>query len=184
MEAEDKMAGNEGERQPGGACTVRLFSPLKGWFYDAEGYCTELSGGALYGYDREIQKALGEDWIQREEGGLAKYLPEGPLKEKVARMYPSIDIWLCSAWGVLTVECTQELLAEEVRELKQEWLGQMNDGWGEGFAQQGIDCGFGSRLYVDFDTFSQDKIRTEQELKVGRHQELPIGEEAPKMGMA
>ena len=138
---EDKTMG-----KAGGACTIRLFSPLQGWFYDEEGDCKSLSGGALYGYHRQIRRALREDWIQGQEAGLAEYLPEGPLKEKVVRMHPSIDIWLCRVWGLRIVECTQALSAGEIEELKREWHGQMNDGWGEGFAQQGIECDTGCRL--------------------------------------
>lgn len=181
MDSRLEKAGMQGG---GEDYSVRLFSPLEGWFYDEEDFCKPLSGGALYGYHRQICRALKGDWIQEKEGGLAGYLPEGSLKEKVVRMHPSIEVWRCSAWGVLTVECTQVLSTSELAELKKEWQGQMNDGWGEAFAQQEIDVDIGCRLYVDFGAGSPDQIRTEQELKGCQVQEAWLEQEAPKMGMA
>lgn len=178
------MERKEGQKAAGAGVTVRLFSPLEGWFYDEEDFCIPLSSGGLNGYHRQIQSALKEDWIQEKEAGLAEYLPEGPLKEKVARMHPSIEVWHCGVWGVLTVECTQELSAAGLAELKKEWHGQMNDGWGEVFAQQEMEVDINCRLYVDFGTASLSKIRTEQELKECQDQEALPGQEALTMGMA
>ena len=65
---------------------MRLYSPLVGAFYDSENHCTSMDGYALGGYDWTIRKALEKDWIQESKAGLAEYLDEGPLKEKVVSM--------------------------------------------------------------------------------------------------
>ena len=84
---------------------MRLYSPLVGAFYDSEDHGTSMDGYALRGYDWTIQKALENDWIQKSRAGLAEYLDEGPLKEKVVSMHPAVEVWNYCLWGVLQVEC-------------------------------------------------------------------------------
>lgn len=165
---------------------MRLYSPLVGAFYDSEDHCTSMDGYALSGYDWTIKKALEKDWIQESRAGLAEYLDEGPLKEKIVSMHPVVEVWNYCLWGVLKVECREELSLEETERLKSEWYGQMADGWGEGFVQQDIECEEGCRLCVDFGAASRNRIQTEQELKGIRaaDQNQPVEQESPRMGMA
>ena len=164
---------------------MRLYSPLVGGFYDSEDYYTSMDGYALSGYDWTIRKALEEELLEEGRQGLAVYLDEGPLKEKVLSMRPAVDIWKYRLWGVLEVECREELSPEETEELKREWYGQMADGWGEGFVQQDIECEEGCRLCVDFGAAARNRIQTEQELKgIGRaEQGQSTGQGFPRMGM-
>jgi len=99
---------------------MRLYSPLVGAFYDSEDHCTSMDGYALSGYDWTIKKALEKDWIQESRAGLAEYLDEGPLKEKVVSMHPAVEVWNYCLWGVLKVECREELSPEETERLKSE----------------------------------------------------------------
>lgn len=108
--------------------TMRLYSPLVGGLYDSEDHCTTMDGYALRGYDWTIRKALKEELLEEGRPGLARYLDEGPLKEKVLGMHPAVEIWNYSLWGVLEVECREALSPEETEELKREWYGQMTDG--------------------------------------------------------
>lgn len=165
---------------------MRLYSPLVGAFYDSEDHCTSMEGCALRGYDWTIKKALEKDWIQKRRAGLAEYLDEGPLKEKVVSMHPAVEVWDYQLWGVLQVECREELSPEETERLKREWYGQMADGWGEGFVQKGIECEEGRRLCVDFGAASRNRIRTEQELKgiQTARQSQVVEQGGPRMGMA
>ncbi len=165
--------------------TMRLYSPLVGGLYDSEDHCTTMDGYALRGYDWTIRKALKEELLEEGRPGLARYLDEGALKEKVLGMHPAVEIWNYSLWGVLEVECREELSPEETEELKREWYGQMTDGWGEGFVQQDIECEEGCRLCVDFGAAARNRIQTEQELKgIGRaEQGQSTGQGFPRMGM-
>ena len=144
-----------------------------------------MDGYALSGYDWTIKKALEKDWIQESRAGLAEYLDEGPLKEKVVSMHPAVEVWNYCLWGVLKVECREELSPEETERLKSEWYGQMADGWGEGFVQQDIECEEGCRLCVDFGAASRNRIQTEQELKgiQAADQSQPMEQESPRMEM-
>ena len=164
---------------------MRLYSPLVGGFYDSEDYYTSMDGYALSGYDWTIRKALEEELLEEGRPGLAVYLDEGPLKEKVLSMRPAVEIWNYRLWGVLEAECREELSPEETEELKREWYGQMADGWGEGFVQQDIECEEGCRLCVDFGAAARNRIQTEQELKgIGRaEQGQSTGQGFPRMGM-
>ncbi len=165
---------------------MRLYSPLVGAFYDSEDHCTSMDGYALRGYDWRIKKALENDLTEEGRPGLAKYLDEGPLKEKVISMHPAVEVWDYCLWGVLEVECREELSPMETERLKSEWYGQMADGWGEGFVQRDIDCEEECRLCVDFGAASRNRIQTEQELKgiQKTDQAQSEGQSFPRMGMA
>ena len=144
---------------------IKLYSPLTGSFFDAEGDGKRMGSGALYGYMREIQKALEDDWIQQKEAGLAEFIGNPALKGRIISMHPAVDVWQYSLWSVLEVKCRGTLSAEELEALKDEWHGQMTDGWGDAFAQDAIDCGEGGSLYVDYRETGRSGIRTEQEWK-------------------
>ena len=100
-------------------------------------------------------------------------------------MHPAVEVWDYRLWGVLKVGCREALSLEETERLKQEWYGQMTDGWGEGFVQRAIECEEGCRLCVDFGAASRDRIQTEEELKgIQTTEQLESGgQEGPRMGM-
>lgn len=147
------------------AVEIKLFSPLRGYFYDSEDDYRPFVGSGLLGYMEEIQEAICENLQDEQPSGLAKYLSDAKLKRKIISLQPAVEEYLYSLWGVLVVNSREELTEEEIHGLMREWYGQITDGWGEEFVQRKIECLEGCRLYVDFGCIGIDSIRTEQELK-------------------
>ena len=79
-------------------------------------------------------------------------------------MRPTVERYQYNLWGVLEIKSYGELNPEELEVIKREWAGQVYDGWGEGFSQEGIECESDCDLYVYFG-HSKFRIQTEQELK-------------------
>lgn len=164
----ERGSQKRGERQKmaeGDLVKTRLYSSLKGIFYGSGGGYEFFHNYQLKGYEKEIEETLAKNWVNGREGGLADFLHDTRLQERIVSMYPKVEVWGCSLWGVLEVESREELEPEELECLKDEWYGQMTDGWGEGFVQEAVDCGYGCELYVDFRTGGRAGIKTEQELK-------------------
>ncbi len=160
---------------------TRLYSSLCGGFYGEGGGYEFFHGYHLKGYERQIQETLAKNWIQNCEGGLAEFLYDSRLQERVVSMYPKVEAWGCSLWGVLEVESLEELEPEVIETLKDEWYGQMTDGWGEGFVQEAVDCDYGCELYVDFGMAGRLGIRTEEELK-GKQEQAEVSEISMTLG--
>ena len=154
---------------------TRLFSRLAGTFEDEDGDRSSFSAFDLAAYEYNIRKAIKGDFIQEVSKGLAEYLGNQLLKQRVISMFPSVETYRHELWGVLEVKSWGELLPEEWEFIREEWAGQAADGWGEGFEQTEIDCGEGGILNVHF--YTRDMvIQTEQELK-------GIVEEQPEIQM-
>ncbi|MCI9071473.1 MAG: hypothetical protein HFH80_01450 [Lachnospiraceae bacterium] len=144
---------------------IKLYSPLSGRFYDSEDYSRALNRIVLSGYKREIQNALDKDEIRQSERGLAEYLQPLSLRERIISMHPGVEVWSHGIWSVLTVKCHGVVSDGELETLKDEWHGQMTDGWGESFSQEAVDSDEGCSLYVDYMDTRRSSIKTEQELK-------------------
>jgi hypothetical protein len=157
-----------------GITELKLYSPLSGRFFDSEDCGRALNRITLSGYKREIQDALGKDEILQSEKGLAEYIQPPSLKERIISMHPGVEVWSYGMWSVLTVKCRGALSGGELETLKDEWHGQMTDGWGESFSQEAVDCDEGCCLYVDYVDTKRSSIKTEQELKgITEEQEMP-----------
>ena len=151
---------------------LRLFSRLTANLYAAGewGGCSdcpeELSPAELCSYEDGIRAMIAKEKLDSEgDRGLAVYLDEGILKEKVYSMNPTVEVWQGELWGVLEVRSHGELSPEELGNLTREWLGQESDGWGESFEQQPIRTDDGE-LYVSFWHYGSDFfIMPEEELK-------------------
>lgn len=154
---------------------IRLYSTLCGAFYDSGGSYEFFHNYHLKGYEKEIQETLKKNWVQNCEGGLRKSLQNARLQERIVSMYPKVEAWGAGLWGVLEVESMGELEPEELESLKDEWYGQMTDGWGEGFVQEAVACNNGCELYVEFGRVARSEIKTEQELKGYQEHAAPIG---------
>lgn len=136
--------------------TNRLFSPLMGHLYgeDEWGNMEEtpsaLDGRDLMQYASAIQERLdGEDWSHEGGRGLAAYLDNQLLKQRVASMFPGIEEVNGCLYGVMTVVSHGELTPQEMEAVMAGWSGQASDGWGEGFEQREIEAEEGE-LYVSF----------------------------------
>lgn len=152
--------------------TLRLFSPLTANLYTPDEYGDildwpeELTPAALCGYEGEILKLIAKEHLASEgDRGLAVYLHNDSLQEKVYSMNPTVESWAGELWGVLEVKSNGELSPAELDALTEEWCGQESDGWGEGFEQRPIKTDDGE-LYVSFWNAGKDFfIKPEQELK-------------------
>lgn len=136
--------------------TTRLFSPLEGNFHEEDewGNMEEtpvvLDGRDLMQYAESIQERLeGEDWSHEGDRGLAEYLDNQLLKQRVVSMFPGIEEVNGCLYGVMTMVSRGDLTAQEMDMVIESWSGQASDGWGEGFEQREIKTSEGE-LYVSF----------------------------------
>lgn len=143
---------------------IRLYSPLLAELVDEDEYSSSLSSVGLISYEEDIREAIAADDILKTEKGLADYLDNQLLKQRVISMRPMVERYQYNLWGVLEIKSHGELNPEELEVLKREWAGQACDGWGEGFSQEGIECESDCDLYVYFG-HSKFRVQTEQELK-------------------
>lgn len=136
--------------------TTRLFSPLEGNFYeedewgDMEETPVVMNGMDLMQYAESIQEQLEkEDWSHEGDRGLAEYLDNQLLKQRVVSMLPGIEEVNGCLYGVMTMVSRGDLTAQEMGMVIESWSGQASDGWGEGFEQREIETPEGE-LYVSF----------------------------------
>lgn len=152
--------------------TLRLFSPLFPKVYgrdeygDLENIPEDITAEEACDYEGEILALIEREQLPNEgDRGLAVYLDDDVLKNKVYSMKPTVEEWDCRLWGVLKVQTRGELSPSELEALKSAWCGQEADGWGEGLEQRPINIPDGE-LYVSFWDSSNDFfIKTEEELK-------------------
>lgn len=153
-----------------GEAVVRLYSKLSGYLDFNDGRDDQsLSAYELRRYQKKIEKKLEEDFIRKEETGLACYVEHPDLKDKLISMQPFVEDWDEMLWGVLEIKSSETLSEQEFIYLQGEWRGQLTDGWGEGFAQREIKVGHRKSLYVDFCAGALiPQLYLEQELKEDR----------------
>ena len=161
---------------PDGIVVTRLFSRLAGAIHYMGEEEARLSAYGMAGYEEEIRKGLEDNEIHELERGLAEYLDNLLLKKRIISMFPTVEKYRDDLWGVLEVRNHGELLPKEWEAIKEEWSGQISDGWGETFEQEEIDIGDGYTLCVQFCNF-ETHIQMEQELKgqAEEQQGLQIG---------
>lgn len=149
-----------------------MFSPLTATRYprydwdDINGEEEELLPTELCNYQKEILDQIAKERLSEEgDRGLAEYLNDEGLKEKIYSMNPTVEVWRGELWGVLEVEYRGELSSKEIEDIKEYWEGQASDGWGEGFEQREIKTCRGD-VFVSFWNSEHDYfIITEEELK-------------------
>ena len=152
--------------------TLRLFSPLFPKVYRENEYgdhdyeTEDITVSEACAYENEILAALERERLPNEgDRGLAVYLHDELLKNKVYSMNPTVEQWNGELWGVLEVQTYGELADSELEALKSEWCGQESDGYGEGLEQRPIKTPDGE-LYLSFwDSNDDFFIKTEEELK-------------------
>ena len=146
--------------------TEKLYSPLEFYLHDpaekeSSGDIGDITGE--YGLYDERYRIAGVEALEFTDAielairrdrdrmdkvhGLAGYLPE-ELQSKVHSMFPSIEFHGNDLYCVATVELNEALNAYEMALLKDDWRGNLSDGWGEGFEQREIKVGDGCELYV------------------------------------
>ena len=120
--------------------------------YGQEGYESdepeEITPTQLCRYVSAIKKQLIKEQLDTEgDRGLAEYIRNRILRQKVFRMFPDVEVWQGELWGVLEIESYGKLSDTELNAVIAEWSGQASDGWGEGFEQRPIRTEEGD-LYV------------------------------------
>lgn len=140
----------------GDLVTTRLFSPLQGEFFEEDDWGnmgetpSVLDGRDLMQYASAIQERInGEDWSHEGDRGLAVYLDNQLLKQRVVSMFPGIEEVDGCLYGVMTVVSYGGLIPQELETVMESWSGQASDGWGEGFEQREFQEE-GGILYVRF----------------------------------
>ena len=140
----------------GDLVTTRLFSPLQGEFFEEDEWGnmgetpSVLDGRDLMQYASDIQERINEeDWSHEGDRGLAVYLDNQLLKQRVVSMFPDIEEVNGCLYGVMTVVSRGGLLPQELGTVMESWSGQASDGWGEGFEQREFQEE-GGILYVRF----------------------------------
>lgn len=140
----------------GDLVTTRLFSPLQGAFFEEDEWGnmgetpSVLDGRDLMQYASDIQERINEeDWSHEGDRGLAVYLDNQLLKQRVVSMFPGIEEVNGCLYGVMTVVSRGGLLPQELGTVMESWSGQASDGWGEGFEQREFQEE-GGILYVRF----------------------------------
>ena len=116
-----------------------------------------LTAEDLTAFQEEINQAIRREWDHEtdEDMGLMHYFAYGSreiykdLLEKVTAAYPRIETVGDKAYGVMVCDIEKPLTDQEIEILKDYFNGQYSDGWGEGFAQTGIETKHGV-IYLDF----------------------------------
>lgn len=157
----EKLRGLKIEMSP---IRQTFFCSLEGHIaYEEYGPEYEVDGHTLLAYQESVEDALKD--YQSPDLNMALYLgrdagisdklmfAEWGVEEKNGKLYGRIDCYL-----------TESITAEETKKLQEAIDGQNSDGFGEGFAQDGIRTEDG-KLYVSFWSFTNDFLLTEEEME-------------------
>lgn len=150
--------------------TFYLFSPLSASMMVEGEDAGNLSGSDLTQYTEEIMEAISREESPGEEArGLMRYFDRSrAVARNVLSAYPKVTEINGELYGALMCKIIEPLTEEEIDILKDYWIGQMSDGWGEGFEQRPIDVGDGE-IYVSFWSGADKwRVMTEEELMGGQ----------------
>ncbi|MHB8063161.1 MAG: hypothetical protein ACYDG2_11095 [Ruminiclostridium sp.] len=149
--------------------TMRIFFPLKIFTYPqydcSEEDREDISPREVVAYEDQILAAIAKENRHFEnDRGLAEYIHDEALKEKVYSLYPSVEIVDGELWGVMTAGLKEPLSGEETSELLSFVEGQNADGYGEGVEQHPIKTPDGE-ICVSFWDSGNYSMKLEQEIK-------------------
>ena len=118
---------------------------------DVEKDCYEVSASHFAAHANEINKLIRESFeIDRtEECGLAAYLIDDDLAEKIISIMPSVEEIDGKLHGAITATLREELTDIETGKLKKELLQQLDNGWGWDFNEDIVNVG-GEDVYISF----------------------------------
>ena len=136
-----------------GLIETRLYCPLKFQIDERDSsYPIDVDSANYIDYDDEINEAIRNDICFDEEAmerGLAAYLHDDHLEQKVYSIMPGVETRGGDIYGVITVKSYEELNQYELRSITNDIIGQLADGWGEGFEQREIKLGEDD-VYISF----------------------------------
>lgn len=146
-----------------------LYSPLTAvWIIEGREQDT-LYGRDLLEYQETIEERLEKYCAYDPTRGMMHYYDDDEsLAKKIVIAKPAVKVIDGELYGVLECKLTEGLLEDEIFKLKEYWIGQMSDGWGEGFEQQEIRVDEGE-LYVSFwnsesfwNVYTEDELSAQQ----------------------
>ncbi len=149
--------------------TMRIFFPLKIFTYPQYD-CSEdereyIPPREAVAYEDQILAAIAKKNRHFEnDRGLAEYIHDEILKEKVYSLHPSVEIVDGDLWGVMTAGLRESLSGEKTAALINYVCCQNADGYGEGLEQRPIKTLDGD-IYVSFWNHENYSLKLEQELK-------------------
>ena len=149
--------------------TMRIFFPLKIFTYPqydcSEDERKDISSREAVAYEDQILAAIAKENRHFEnDRGLAEYIHDEVLKEKVYSLYPSVEIVDGELWGVMSAGLKESLSGEETAALMDYVCGQNSDGYGEGLEQRPIKTPDGE-IYISFWNHENYSLTLEQEIK-------------------
>ncbi len=149
--------------------TMRIFFPLKIFSYPqydcSENEQEDISAREAVAYEDQILAAIAKENLHFEnDRGLAEYIHDKALKEKVYSLYPTVEVVDGELWGVMAAGLKDTLSGEETAALIDYVCGQNSDGYGEGFEQRPIKTPDGE-IYVSFWNHENYSLKLEQEMK-------------------
>lgn len=118
---------------------------------DVEKDCYEVSARHFSEYADEINKLIIESFgiYDPEECGLAAYLIDDDLAEKITKIIPSVENINGELRGLMTVTLRENLTEIEIGKLRKELVEQLDNGWGEDFNEETVNIG-GKYVYISF----------------------------------
>lgn len=118
---------------------------------DVEKDCYEVSARHFSEYADEINKLIIESFgiYDPQECGLAAYIIDDDLAEKITKIIPSVENINGELRGLMTVTLRENLTEIEIGKLRKELDEQLDNGWGDEFAEEFVTVG-GKDVYISF----------------------------------
>ncbi len=163
--------------------TIKFYYPASVSYYERNAYGdmdyepTELSPRNAASYLDEILGRISkeQDDSEMERGLMVYYHGDDSVNRKIYSAKPSAEVIDGKLYGVAVCRVNGSLTGEEIDKFKEEWSGQMSDGYGEGFEQRGIRCRDGNEIYVSFWSADDDwSMQTLEELRAPQMVQAPM----------
>lgn len=118
---------------------------------DVEKDCYEVSAKHFADHADEINKLIRESFglDGAEDCGLAAYLIDDDLAEKIVSIIPSVENVDGKLCGAINVTLHEPLTEIETGKLKKELVEQLDNGWGWDFNEDMVNVG-GEDVYISF----------------------------------
>ena len=118
---------------------------------DVEKDCYEVSAKHFTDNADEINKLIREsfEYDGTEDCGLAAYLIDDDLAEKIISIIPSVENVNGKLCGAITVTSREPLTDIETGKLRKELIEQLDNGWGYDFNEGTMNIG-GEDVYISF----------------------------------
>lgn len=152
-----------------GGQTIRLYSPLTVTVFwdDRDGFTPEILSGEQLLMQKDTIDAALKKYLPSGEECLVGFLYNRLLRVKVERMVLGTEVYEGQLWGVVEVKTRSGLTEAEHKELKDDWVRQMKEGWGMSLLEYPIYME-GGEMHIglwDSDYGTDLCIKTEEELR-------------------